>query len=128
VIQSRQAARLVKAARMMVLSIIRYWLSRSAVRAVNTRSRTPAWHQRLKRWCTVFHLPYRSGRSLQCAPDPKIHKYPFTNTRLSEAVRPRSPAFPGSSGEILAHCASFNSYRLADIHLLRVESRSSMTS
>ena len=36
-------------ARTMVLSIIRYWLSRSAVRAANTRSQTPVWHQRLKR-------------------------------------------------------------------------------
>ena len=36
-------------ARTMVLSIIRYWLSRSAVSAANTHSQTPAWHQRLKR-------------------------------------------------------------------------------
>lgn len=44
-------------ARTMVLSSIRYWLSRSAVSAVNTASHTPAWHQRLKRRCTVVHLP-----------------------------------------------------------------------
>lgn len=34
-------------ARTIVLSIIKYWLSRSAVSAANTRSQTPAWHQRL---------------------------------------------------------------------------------
>ena len=44
-------------ARMIVLSSIRYLLSRSAVSASNTRSHTPAWHQRLKRRCTLFHLP-----------------------------------------------------------------------
>lgn len=36
-------------ARTMALSIIRYWLSRSLVRALNTRSHTPARAQRVKR-------------------------------------------------------------------------------
>ena len=35
----------------------RLGLSRSAVSVSNTRSQTPLWHQRLKRRCTVFHLP-----------------------------------------------------------------------
>jgi len=49
------------------------------------------------------------GRSGQCAPDRRTHKTPFTNNRLSAAVRPGSPALPGSSGPIRDHCASFNS-------------------
>ena len=44
-------------ARTMVESSIRYWLSRSAASMANTRSHTPAWHQRLKRLCTVFQCP-----------------------------------------------------------------------
>jgi hypothetical protein len=48
----------------------------------------------------------------QRAPEPKTHKTPFTNNRLSEAARPGSDRFPGSIGSIRCHCASLNSYRL----------------
>src|SRR5690606_34055927 len=44
-------------ARTMALSSIRYLLSRSAVSVSTTRSHTPARHHRLRRRCTVFHLP-----------------------------------------------------------------------
>lgn len=36
--------------------------------------------------CTVFHLPYRSGKSLQCAPDRNTHKHLSTN-RLQKACK-----------------------------------------
>nr|WP_245454324.1 hypothetical protein [Aquabacter cavernae] len=44
-------------ARTMVLSSIRYLLSRSAPSEANTRSHTPEWHQWLNRLCTVFQCP-----------------------------------------------------------------------
>jgi hypothetical protein len=43
----------------------------------------------VKRLWTLFHFPYRSGRSLQRAPDRSTHKTAFTNSRLSAAVRPQ---------------------------------------
>src|SRR6185312_8478811 len=97
--------------RTSVVSSIRYWLSGSAVSESNTRSHTPALAQRVKRLCTVFHLPYRSGRSCHHAPDRRTHKTAFTNNRLSAAVRPRSPALPGKRWAIRCHCASESSYR-----------------
>ena len=45
----------------------------SSIRAAKTRSHTPVLAQRVKRLCTLFHLPYRSGNSSHCAPDLKIH-------------------------------------------------------
>src|ERR1700722_10297609 len=50
-------------ARTIVLSIIAYSLSASAARCWNIRSQTPLLAQRLKRRCTLFQSPYRSGRS-----------------------------------------------------------------
>jgi hypothetical protein len=35
--------------------------------------------------------------------------HPFTNNRLPNPVRPGSPALPGSSSSIFAHCRSFSS-------------------
>ena len=92
-----------------VLSSIRYWLSRSRARSSNTRSHTPAFAQRVKRLCAVFHLPYRSGRSCQCAPERNTHKTPLTNKRLSEPVRPGSLTLPGSKGAIRSHCVVLSS-------------------
>src|SRR5262249_40579698 len=86
--------------RTRVASSSRYWLSGSAVSESKTFSQTPALAQRAKRWCTVFHLPYRSGRSCQNAPDRSTHKTAFTNKRLSAPVRPRSPGLPGSRSAI----------------------------
>ena len=42
---------------------------RSLARSSKTRSHTFALDQREKRLYSVFHLPQRSGRSCQCAPD-----------------------------------------------------------
>src|ERR1700761_1697280 len=60
--------------RTSVLSSIRYWLSGSPVSDAKTLSQTPFLAHRVKRLWTLFHLPYRSGRSCQCAPDRKTHK------------------------------------------------------
>jgi hypothetical protein len=100
-------------ARTKLVSSMRYSLRRSLVSTTKTRSQTPALAQREKRVCTLFHLPYRSGRSLQRAPERSTHNTPSTNRRLSLAVRPRSPALPGRRASIRAHCASVSSYRLA---------------
>src|SRR5205085_12699684 len=69
-----------------VASSITYWFLASSIRAANTRSQTPDFAQRVKRLCTLFHLPYRSGNSSHCAPDLKIQRTPLTNRRLSFAV------------------------------------------
>src|SRR5262245_36043928 len=110
-------------ARTRVVSSIRYWLSGSPVRLANTRSHTPAFAQRVKRLCTVFHFPYRSGRSLQRAPERSTHKTPFTNSRLSPPVRPGSVGLPGNRSSMRRHCTSDSSYRLticsAPNHLIR---------
>src|ERR1700752_679911 len=50
-------------ARTSVVSSMRYSFLRSLVRTSNTRSHTPVLAQRAKRVCTLFHLPYRGGRS-----------------------------------------------------------------
>ncbi len=78
-----------------------------------TRSQTAVLAQREKRLCTLFGLPYRSGRSCQWAPERSTHKTPFTNRRLSAAVRPGSRALPGRRSAMRSHCASVSSYRFA---------------
>ena len=99
-------------ARTRVVSSMRYWLSGSPVRLPKTRSQTPAFAHRVKRLWTVFHLPYRSGRSLQRAPERRTHRTAFTNSRLSSPVRPGSPFFPGKKPSIRRHCSFDSSYRL----------------
>jgi hypothetical protein len=134
-------------ARTMVLSIIRYWWSRSAVSASSTRSHTPAWHHAAE--APVHGLPAsvalrqvapasvsrrmirypedrRSGDRRGRAPDRSTHQHPFTNRRLSDPVRPGSPALPGSSGATRAHRAPHNSYRLTANHLLHASAQSPM--
>ena len=44
-----------------------------------------------------------------CAPDRSTHSTPFTNSRLSDPVRPGSDALPGNNDAIRAHCASSSS-------------------
>src|SRR5580698_8201535 len=99
---------------------MRYWFLGSLMSDLNTRSHTPVLAQRVKRLCTVFHLPYRSGRSYQRAPERRTHKTPFTNCRLSAALRPGSPTFPGKTSAIRSHCASVSSYRLTPIRPSRI--------
>src|SRR5690606_496057 len=94
-----------------VASSIRYSLLGSRVSSANTRSQTPFLAQRVKRLCTLFHLPYRSGSSLHCAPDRRTQRTPLTNRRLSVAVRPGSDFLPGNMSSIRAHCLSLSSYR-----------------
>src|SRR5262245_31607518 len=93
-------------ARTNVVSSMRYSFLRSLVRTSKTRSQTPLLAQRAKRVWTLFHFPYRSGRSCQCAPERSTHRTPLTNRRLSSAVRPGSPGLPGSRLSIRRHCAS----------------------
>src|SRR6185436_13127623 len=45
-------------ARTRLVSSIRYSLRRSLVSTENMRSQTPAFAHRVKRLCTLFHLPY----------------------------------------------------------------------
>lgn len=54
---------------------------------VEYRSQTPACHQRLKRRCIVLHLPQRSTRSRQCAPD---RNNPQTTVREQAVIRSSS--------------------------------------
>src|SRR5215210_4645200 len=96
-------------ARTRVVSSMRYSFLRSLVRTSKTRSHAPFLAQRTKRVCTLFHLPYRAGRSCQRAPERRTHKTPLTNRRLSPAVRPGSPALPGSKASMRCHCASASS-------------------
>lgn len=87
----------------------RYSLRRSFVSTVKMRSQTPVvaqlLAQRVKHRCTLFHLPYRSRRSLQRAPKRSTHNTALTNKRLSLAARPQSPSLPGRNASIRAHCA-----------------------
>src|SRR5215470_733227 len=96
-----------------VASSIRYSFFGSLVSSAKTRSQTPDFAQRVKRLCTLFHLPYRSGSSSHCAPDRKTHRTPLTNRRLSFAVRPGSDTLPGKTSAIRAHCWSLSSYLFA---------------
>jgi hypothetical protein len=68
----------------------------------------------------------RSGDRRGRAPDRSTHQHPFTNRRLSDPVRPGSPALPGSSGATRAHRAPHNSYRLTANHLLHASAQSPM--
>ena len=80
-----------------------------------------------RRACRTPAPRRRRGRSAQAgrinAPERKTHKHPFTNNRLSDPVRPGALTLPGDSGAILAHCTSFNSYRLIPHGMLRVATR-----
>ena len=82
------------------------------VRAVAAASHTPASLQRRKRWYTVIHLPYFSGRSRHGAPVRMRHRMPLTMSRLSCAGRALRPRSGGSNSFNRRHSASVRSPRL----------------
>lgn len=82
-----------------------------------SRAQTPRSDQRLKRWKTEFHFPNRSGRSRQGVPVLAIHRTALMKPRLSAAVRPGSPGFPGRRSLIFSHCSSEISCRRTAVFL-----------
>lgn len=81
-------------------------------RVAAAASHTPASLQRRKRWYTVIHLPYFSGRSRHGAPVRMRHKMPLTIGRLSCAGRALRPRSAGSKSFKRRHSASVKSPRL----------------
>src|SRR4051812_39815269 len=90
----------------MVPSTRAYSKSGSSDRHAKTRSTTPPFTQRRKRWKTLFQLPKSLGRSRQGTPVRTRHSTASRNSRLSLAVAPGSEALPGSSGAIFSQTAS----------------------
>lgn len=90
-------------ARTMVLSIMAYSVSASSAKCWKSVAQTPLLAQRVKRVCTAFHGPYRSGRSRHGMPARYRYSTASTNRRLSFAVTPTCPARPGSKSWIRSH-------------------------
>jgi hypothetical protein len=84
--------------------------SSCAIKVRQRRSQVPSSNQRRKRRQHVAGLGYSAGRSRQRAPVFSTHKIPSTTARLSAHGRPPRVVRGkrGSSGSILAHCASVN--------------------
>src|SRR5262249_19096656 len=97
-------------ARMTVLSSNSHSRSGSP-NSWNTRAHTPFAPQRSKRLQTEFQLPKRSGRSRHGAPVLPIHRTASMKSRLSLAVTPGSPSFPGSKLSIRCQCSSEIAWR-----------------
>jgi hypothetical protein len=74
------------------------------------RSHVPSANQRFKRRQHVAGLGYSAGKSRQRAPVLSTHKMPSITARDSVHGRPPRTVRGkrGSSGSILAHCASVN--------------------
>ena len=81
-------------------------VSGSLLNALKRLSQTPACVQRRNRQWAVRQLPSSGGKSRQGDAVRASQRTASTNSRLSAAVRPRSPFLPGTSGSIHAHCAS----------------------
>src|SRR4051794_12058697 len=97
-------------ARTTVLSMIIH--SRSGSRgASKTRSRAPFLAQRSNRFQAEPRGPNRSGRSRQGAPVLAIQRTALTNRRLSLAVTPGSPAWPGRKSLMRSRWSSVISWR-----------------
>src|ERR671916_809570 len=90
----------------MVPSTRAYSKSGSPDRQAKTRSNTPPFAQRRKRWKTLFHLPKAPGRSRQGTPVRTRHSTASRNSRLSFAVAPGSVGLPGSSGATFSQVVS----------------------
>ena len=90
----------------MVASTRTYSKSGSLLNALKRLSQTPACVQRRNRQWAVRQLPSSGGKSRQGDAVRASQRTASTNSRLSAAVRPRSPFLPGTSGSIHAHCAS----------------------
>lgn len=74
--------------------------------AAKTRCQTPPFDPREKRLYTLFHGANALGRSRHGAPTRAIHSTASTNSRLSIAVCPGSPALPGNNDSIRRHGSS----------------------
>lgn len=101
--------------RTVVLSML--WRELSAIawaRVVATASQIPALLQRRKRWYTLDHLPYFSGRSRHGAPVRMRQRMPFTTGRLSPAGRLLRPRSAGNRSFSRRHSASLRSPRLTN--------------
>src|SRR3954469_6804187 len=90
----------------MVPSIRAYSKSGSPDKQAKTRSNTPPFTQRRKRWKTLFHLPKALGRSRQGAPARTRHNTASRNSRLSFPVPPGSVGLPGSIGATFSQAVS----------------------
>jgi hypothetical protein len=93
-------------ARTIVESSNKLESSESLLTDSKTRPQTPRLHQRLNLRKAEFHGPNRSGKSRHGDPVRAIQNTALRNNRLSAAVRPGSPALPGSTCLIAAHCSS----------------------
>ena len=98
-------------ARTIVLSIINSSMSGSRDTAAEIRCHTPASRHRAKRTYTLCHGPNSFGRSRQGAPVRPIQSTASVNRRLSLAVTPQSPGFPGRRSLIRSHWSSFRTNR-----------------
>src|SRR5947209_1899226 len=97
-------------ARTTVLSMIIHSRSGSCS-ASKTRCHTPFLAQRSNRFQTEPQGPNRSGRSRQGAPVLAIQRTALTNRRLSLAVTPGSPAWPGRRSLMRSQWSSVISWR-----------------
>src|SRR5512147_2811239 len=95
----------------MVPSMITYSKSGSPDKRWKIVSNTPLLAHRRNLRKTEFQFPKHSGRSRQGAPTRTIQRTASKKSRVSAAERPGSPAFPGRSGAIRAHCSSRNTLR-----------------
>ena len=99
-----------------------YSKSGSPDKLLKILSKMPFLAHRRKRRNTVFQHPKIPGKSPQGAPVRTIHKTASRKRRLSAAVRPRSPGFPGKFGAIRSYCSSLNSIRSkADPHFFSLK-------
>jgi len=109
--------------RTIVPSMRAYSKSGSPDKPLKILSKMPFLAHRRKRRNTVFQHPKIPGKSRQGAPVRTIHKTASRKRRLSAAVRPGSPGFPGKFGAIRSYCSSLNSIRSkADPHFFSLES------
>src|SRR5512143_3428402 len=95
----------------MVPSMITYSKSGSPDKRWKIVSNTPLLAHRRNLRKPEFQFPKHSGRSRQGAPTRTIQRTASRKSRVSAAERPGSPAFPGRSGAIRAHCSSRNTLR-----------------
>ncbi|QIE29642.1 hypothetical protein SBC2_77180 (plasmid) [Caballeronia sp. SBC2] len=95
----------------MVLSMKTSSKSASTANASKTSCHMPLRDHRAKRMYTLFQRPNSAGKSRHGAPVRAIHSTASTNSRLSAAVRPRSPALPGSNNATRSYWSSRNIIR-----------------
>jgi hypothetical protein len=94
-------------------------------KARQTSNQTPCSSQSRSRLQQVLGEGYFLGKSCQQAPVRSIQRIPSRTGRFSTGFRPplRDRLNLGSSGSILAHCSSVNSFRSAKATPFAVERR-----